>query len=184
VPERRDSLNGAHAIRTAVAGSVSRPNRHLTSLTYEVLVPTSLETTFAFFADASNLERLTPPWLRFSIVTPLPIVMRAGVEIEYRIRLHGLPIPWTSRIEVWEPGRRFVDRQTAGPYLWWRHEHRFEAAGTATRVIDEVEYRPRVAWLTARLVRRDVERIFRYRQDALSQIFHHGLPATPRSVSE
>jgi ligand-binding SRPBCC domain-containing protein len=151
----------------------TRPDRNVTHLTYETVVRAPLEATFAIFSDASNLERLTPGWLQFSIVTPLPLVMRAGLEIDYRIRLHGVPLPWTSQIEVWEPGQRFVDRQVAGPYLWWRHEHRFEASGGATRVIDEVEYLPRAAWITARVVRRDVERIFRYRQDALQQIFNH-----------
>jgi ligand-binding SRPBCC domain-containing protein len=148
-----------------------RPNRNVACLKYETMVPASVEDAFAFFSDAANLERLTPEWVQFSIVTPPPIVMRAGLEIDYRIRLHGLPIAWTSRIDVWEPGYRFVDRQIAGPYLWWWHEHRFEMAGDATRVIDEVEYVPRVAWLTARVVRRDVERIFRYRQAALHRIF-------------
>ena len=149
----------------------TRPHRTMTCLRYETLVPAPVEAAFAFFSDASNLQRLTPGWLQFSIVTPLPIVMRAGLEIDYRIRLYGLPLAWTSRIDVWEPVHRFVDRQTTGPYLWWQHEHRFESAGGATRVIDEVDYLPRAAWVTARLVRRDVERIFRYRQDALHQIF-------------
>ena len=149
----------------------ARPDRNVTSVKYETLVRAPLEATFAFFSDASNLERLTPEWLQFSIATPAPIVMRAGLQIDYRIRLHGVPLAWSSEIDVWEPGRRFVDRQVAGPYLWWRHEHRFEAAGGATRVIDEVEYLPRAAWMTARMVRRDVERIFRYRQDALQRIF-------------
>lgn len=149
----------------------TRPDRHVTRMTYETLVRAPLGTAFAFFSDASNLERLTPGWVRFSIVTPLPIVMRAGLEIDYRIHLHGVPVAWTSRIDVWEPGHRFVDRQISGPYLWWRHEHRFEAAGAGTRVIDDVEYLPRAAWITARVVRRDVERIFRYRQDTLQQIF-------------
>jgi ligand-binding SRPBCC domain-containing protein len=135
------------------------------------LVAARLEATFAFFSEASNLERLTPGWVQFSIVTPLPIVMRAGLEIDYRIRLRGIPLAWTSRIDVWEPCQRFVDRQIAGPYWWWRHEHRFETVGGATRMIDEVEYLPRAAWATARVVRRDVERIFRYRQHALHQIF-------------
>ena len=149
----------------------TRPHRAMTCLTYETLVPAPLDAAFAFFSDASNLQRLTPGWVQFSIVTPLPIVMRAGLEIDYRIRLYGVPLPWTSRIDVWEPGRRFVDRQIKGPYLWWRHEHRFETVGGATRVIDEVEYVPRAAWMTSGMVRRDVERIFRYRQDALRQIF-------------
>jgi ligand-binding SRPBCC domain-containing protein len=149
-----------------------RPARNVTRLEYETLVPAPLEATFAFFSGASNLERLTPGWVQFSILTPLPLVMRAGLEIDYRIRLYGVPLAWTSRIDVWEPNHRFVDRQIAGPYIWWRHEHRFEADGGATRVIDEVEYLPRAAWMTARIVRRDVERIFRYRQEALHQIFH------------
>jgi ligand-binding SRPBCC domain-containing protein len=148
-----------------------RPTRDLTRLRFETLVRSPLNVTFAFFSDASNLERLTPGWVQFSIVTPAPIVMRAGLEIDYSIRLHGVPLGWTSRIDVWEPQHRFVDRQIAGPYLWWRHEHRFEPAGDATRVIDEVEYLPRAAWITGRVVRRDVERIFRHRQDALHQIF-------------
>jgi ligand-binding SRPBCC domain-containing protein len=143
----------------------------VTSLKYETLVPAPPEATFAFFSDASNLQRLTPGWVQFSIVTPLPIVMRAGVEIDYWIRLHGLPIAWTSRIDVWEPGHRFVDRQIAGPYLWWRHEHCFEAADDATRVIDKIEYLPRAAWMMTRIVRRDVDRIFCYRQNVLYQIF-------------
>jgi len=154
----------------------TRPHRAMTCLTYETLVPAPLDAAFAFFSDASNLQQLTPGWVQFSIVTPLPIVMRAGLEIDYRIRLYGVPLAWTSRIDVWEPGHRFVDRQVAGPYWWWRHEHRFESVGGATRVIDEVEYLPRAAWLTARIVRRDVERIFRYRQDALHQIFQQPSP--------
>jgi ligand-binding SRPBCC domain-containing protein len=153
--------------------TATRPGRNVTRLKYETLVRAPLPATFAFFSNASNLERLTPGWVQFSIVTPLPLVMRAGLEIDYRIRLHGVPLAWTSRIDVWEPGHRFVDRQVAGPYVWWRHEHRFGTVGDATRVIDEVEYLPRAAWMTARVVRRDVERIFRYRQDALQQIFNH-----------
>jgi ligand-binding SRPBCC domain-containing protein len=76
-----------------------------------------------------------------------------------------------SVIDVWEPDRRFIDRQVTGPYRWWRHEHRFEAAGEATRVIDDVEYLPRAARMTGRFVKRDVERIFDYRQAALQRIF-------------
>ena len=151
----------------------SRPAQDLTRLRHDTLVPAPLEATFAFFADASNLQRLTPEWLQFSTRTPAPIVMRAELEIDYVIRLHGVRIEWTSRIDVWEPDNRFVDRQMAGPFLWWRHEHRFEAAAVATRVIDEVEYLPRAAWLTTRFVGRDVERIFSYRQDALHRIFRN-----------
>ena len=143
----------------------------------EMVVPASLDHTFAFFADASNLERLTPDWLHFRILTPMPVVMREGVEIEYQIRLYSVPIRWRSRIDVWMPGVAFVDRQLSGPYRWWRHEHRFEPAASGTTVIDRIEYVPRAAWMTARLVARDLDRIFTYRQNALRDIF--GAGATP-----
>lgn len=137
----------------------------------ETVVPCTLTETFAFFADAANLERLTPPCLRFQIATPQPIAMHEGTEITYRIELYGIPIPWTSRIDESEPGVRFVDRQVRGPYRWWHHEHRFEATARGTRVIDHVEYVPPGAWLTGWKVRRDVERIFDYRADALKAVF-------------
>ena len=148
--------------------------RRLTYLHYETLVQAPLEATFAFFADASNLQRLTPPWLQFEMRTPTPVEMREGLEIEYRIRLYGVPMRWRSRIDVWEPRHRFVDRQITGPYLWWRHEHRFAPAGDATRVVDDVEYVPRAAWIAGRFVRRDLERIFTYRQNTLREIFRDG----------
>lgn len=147
-----------------------RPQRGLRTLHSETIVPVPLDRTFAFFSDAQNLERLTPPWLSFKIKTPLPIDMQQGALIDYVIELYGVPIPWRTRIDVWEPGARFVDRQIAGPYRWWHHEHRFEAADAGTRVIDHVEYLPRAAWLSSWMVDRDVQRIFKYRQGALSQL--------------
>ena len=127
---------------------------------------------FAFFADAGNLEALTPPWLRFRVVTPQPIELRAGALIDYRLRVHGLPIRWTSEITAWEPPVRFVDEQRHGPYRFWHHEHTFEDAPGGTFVNDRVRYRVpfgRLAhWL---VVERDVRMIFRYRSEALVPIF-------------
>jgi ligand-binding SRPBCC domain-containing protein len=161
--------SGALTRRLLAAGD--RPAGALRHLRTEVVVPAPLEEAFAFFADAWNLERLTPPWLNFRIRTPRPVVMAEGAELEYEIVLHGLPIPWRTRIDVWEPGVRFVDRQCLGPYRWWRHEHRFERAAGGTRVSDHVEYLPRFRWLTSRLVDRDVGRIFAFRREALLAIF-------------
>lgn len=161
-----------HAARALSAGA--RPEHGVVRLERELVVPTSPEHTFAFFADASNLQRLTPPWLDFRILTPLPIEMREGTRIDYRIRLYGVPIPWASRIDVWEDGVRFVDRQLMGPYRWWRHEHRFDPVSTGTRVIDEVEFVPRLRWVSSRLVQRDVDRIFTYRHEKLRELFAIG----------
>jgi len=150
--------------------SGDRPARGLVELQWTTAVPAPLDVTFAFFTEAANLERLTPPWVNFRVNTPLPVVMRVGLEIDYRIVVRGLPIPWRSRIEVWEPRVRFVDRQLIGPYRWWWHTHEFEAAPYGTRVIDTVEFVPRVAWATGGFVRRDVERIFEFRRRALADV--------------
>ncbi len=147
-----------------------RPTTGLQTLRMETVVPVGIDDAFTFFADASNLERLTPPWINFDIRTPLPIAMREGTLIDYRIVLYGLPIPWRTRIDTWEPGVRFVDRQMAGPYRWWRHEHSFEPHPDGTRIIDRVEYAPRLAALSGWLVRRDVNRIFAFRQSALASL--------------
>jgi ligand-binding SRPBCC domain-containing protein len=133
-----------------------------------------LETVFGFFADARNLERLTPPWLRFHLLTDDPIEMRVGTLIDYRLRVHGVPVRWTSVIEEWEPGRGFVDRQLRGPYGLWHHRHRFQPSGTGTLVVDEVDYAlplGRLGDLAHPLfVRRDLERIFAYRHEAVSRL--------------
>jgi ligand-binding SRPBCC domain-containing protein len=149
----------------------SRPRGSLVHLHRETTLGRPLDETFAFFSDVRNLERLTPPWLNFRILSPQPIAMREGTDIDYRIVLYGVPILWKTRIDAWEPGVRFVDRQLLGPYRWWRHEHRFEAVAGGTRVSDHVEYLPRARWISGPIVRRDVERIFAYRQERLRELF-------------
>ena len=135
-------------------------------------LPRQPEDIFDFYADAFNLERLTPPWLRFHVVTPPPITMQAGVEIEYRLRLKGFPLSWRSRITAWDPPFRFIDEQVKGPYRRWVHEHTFEPHEGGTLVKDLVHYDMLGGWLADRLlVRRDLQRIFAYRQERLAEIF-------------
>ncbi|MEA2602383.1 MAG: hypothetical protein QOF89_3375 [Acidobacteriota bacterium] len=128
---------------------------------------------FAFFADAGNLDALTPPWLHFRIHSPLPLDMRAGARLDYRLRLHGVPIRWRTEITTWDPPRRFVDEQLRGPYRLWVHEHTFEEDGPgATIVGDHVRYAvPFGALAHWLLVDRDVKAIFRYREERLREIF-------------
>src|SRR4051812_28030564 len=96
---------------------------------------------FAFYGTAVNLERITPPWLGFEVTTPGPIEMGVGTLIEYRPRLHRVPVRWRTRIAVWEPPRRFVDVQAKGPYSLWEHTHTFEEDGSeATIIRDRVRY--------------------------------------------
>lgn len=127
---------------------------------------------FAFFGDAFKLEALTPPLLRFSVRTPPPIAMAPGTRIEYRLRVHGIPIRWLTEIAEWSPPDRFVDRQLRGPYAVWHHTHEFEAlAGGGTLMRDTVRYRPAggpLGRLAMPVVRRDLEAIFDFRRAAVA----------------
>jgi ligand-binding SRPBCC domain-containing protein len=133
-----------------------------------VEVPRQREEVFDIFANAYNLEDLTPPTLRFEILTPDPIVMRAGLILDYQLRLRGIPLRWRSEITVWEPPKRFVDEQQSGPFLWWIHEHSFEDAGAHTVMTDRVRYGvPGGAIVNTLFVVRDLKAIFDYRAKRL-----------------
>jgi ligand-binding SRPBCC domain-containing protein len=134
-----------------------------------------LEEVFPFYADAGNLERITPPLLGFEVITPRPIEMRVGALIEYRLKVHGIPVRWRTRIEAWEPPHRFIDAQLSGPYTLWHHTHTFRADGDATILGDRVRYAipfgPLGEAARSLFVARDLETIFDYRRDAVAEAF-------------
>lgn len=146
-----------------------------TTLRCEQWVPRPLAEVFAFFADATNLERITPPFLRFVVRSMSTPAIQRGTDITYRLRLHGLPISWTSRIEEWEPPYRFTDVQIRGPFRLWHHRHEFASERQGTRLHDTVHYKAPCAWLlrTLRLswVEKDLEQIFSYRQQIIERLF-------------
>lgn len=130
------------------------------------------EEVFAFFADAENLEMLTPPWLRFRILSPRPIRMYTGTRIHYVLRLHGCLVDWTSEITAWEPPFRFVDEQRRGPFRRWVHEHRFEDVENGTCVVDQIRYAvPGGALVHRFLVAPDLDRVFGFRRSTLAALF-------------
>jgi ligand-binding SRPBCC domain-containing protein len=131
------------------------------------------EEVFRFFADAHNLEAITPPWLGFGVSTPGPIEMRPGALIEYRLTLHAVPIRWRTTIAVWDPPARFVDVQIHGPYRLWHHTHDFETDGDGGTVMrDTVRYAlpfgPLGALAHRLVVRRDLDAIFDFRREAIA----------------
>lgn len=139
----------------------------------EQLIPRPVAEVFPFFADASNLEALTPSWLHFRIVSPLPIEMKPGAAIDYRLRLLAIPFGWQTRILEWDPPRKFIDVQARGPYRRWIHLHTFEPhpgpdGREWTRMRDAVDYE--VGWgplgvlAHPLFVKPSLKRIFDYRR--------------------
>ncbi len=141
----------------------------------EQWLPRNREEIFGFFSDAYNLQTLTPDWLQFVILTPLPITMRAGAIIDYRLKLRGIPVRWRTEITTWDPPQRFVDEQRRGPYRFWAHEHLFEQRDGGTLMADRVRYAVPGGWLVNGLfVRAEVRRIFDFRRRKLSELFPVG----------
>jgi ligand-binding SRPBCC domain-containing protein len=150
------------------------------TLTAELWLPQSREAVFSFFADASNLEAITPPWLKFAVITPAPIAMKAGTIIDYQLRVRGLPLRWRSSITFWEPPHRFDDLQTRGPYRQWHHTHIFEEKDGGTLCRDFVRYAvPGGRFINWLLVRRDLARIFAYRRETVRRLINAGSTTRP-----
>jgi len=127
---------------------------------------------FDFFSDAMNLEKITPPWLKFNVITPGPLQIEKGTIIDYKLRVRSVPIRWRSQISVWEPPFRFVDEQLRGPYRVWIHEHKFTEVDGGTLCEDHVQYAPIGGAIINRLlVAKDVRTIFEYRSAVLQQLF-------------
>ncbi len=145
------------------------------SLERSTFIPRPRAEVFAFFADARNLERITPAFLRFRILTPRPIVMRPGTLIDYELRLYGIPVRWRTVIQSFDPDESFIDLQLSGPYRSWQHRHTFEEAPAGTRMRDRVDYEMPYGVLgslvRALFVRSALERIFDYRNKAIVEHF-------------
>lgn len=136
-------------------------------------LPLPRDAVFPFFAEAGNLQRTTPPELHFDIETPLPVDMKQGALLDYRLRLFGVPFRWRTRIAHWEPDRCFVDEQLRGPYRLWVHTHHFREVEGGTEMEDEVRWALPLAplgELARPLVSRQLERIFDYRARAIRAI--------------
>ena len=149
-----DKSRSAHVLRTSV------------------ILPASRVDLFAFFGDAFQLEKITPPWLNFRVLTSAPIDIQPGTLIDYRLRLRGIPIRWRTEISTWDPPHSFTDRQLKGPYYLWEHLHTFEDVDGGTRCNDEVHYQvPGGRIVNSLLVKHDLKKIFQYRQQAMIEIF-------------
>lgn len=152
-----------------------RSHQDLNRFKSEIWLPRSVPQVFEFFQHAGNLELLTPDWLNFKILTPLPISMREGALIDYSLRLYGIRFNWQTRISEWRPPHGFSDVQIRGPYRIWEHSHLFEEKDDGTLMRDQVNYQIH-GWFLAPIinklvVHRQITGIFEYRKKKILEMF-------------
>ena len=145
------------------------------TLERQQVVPADIKEVFAFFCTPENLGRLTPQWLGFQLLTPLPLSVRRGALIEYALHWLGFPLRWTTLITAFEQPHRFVDEQLRGPYSFWHHTHAFQSVPGGTEMTDAVRYAMPCGLLgrfTHMLViKHQLTRIFDYRAAIVDAIF-------------
>lgn len=148
-------------------------------------IPCPREQVFGFFSDARNLERITPEFLQFHVLNDGDTPVHEGMLIDYTLKLFGMPFRWQSRIEAFEPGRRFVDVQLRGPYRRWRHLHEFTDVPGGTEMRDCVDYElplGRLGQLAhAFFVQRTLGKIFDFRQQEIARRF--AKPSSPTAAA-
>jgi ligand-binding SRPBCC domain-containing protein len=162
---------GTPSTRSRKPVQIGRQRDGTFRLTIAVLLADTIEHVFGFVADVDNLETVVPPWLGLRLLTPRPIDMGVGTRIDYRLRIHRMPVHWESEVTTWEPPGRFVYEQRRGPFSHWAHEHTIADHGAQTVARDDVRYAVPGGRLAHKLfVRRDLERLFLYRRAQLIRI--------------
>jgi ligand-binding SRPBCC domain-containing protein len=145
------------------------------SVQFEQWVPLPVEKIFPFFSAATNLELITPSWLKFKVLGMSTPEIGQGTLIDYRLRLHGIPLKWRTLIESWAPNQSFVDLQVQGPFALWHHTHEFVPKDGGTLIVDKLRYRLPLgivgdlcgSWF----VKRDVDGIFAFRKKIIEERF-------------
>jgi ligand-binding SRPBCC domain-containing protein len=154
------------------------------SLTTELLIPRPIDEVFAFFSDAHNLEQITPPLLKFHILSPRGIDMHEGTRLDYKLKLHGWPIRWQTLISGWDPPYFFEDRQLRGPYRQWIHKHAFQETPEGVLCSDRVDYGvPGGGFMHWLMVKRDVRSVFEFRQTKLNELLADGKATLTKPVT-
>ena len=146
------------------------------TLKYKQLIDSDIDTVFSFFSNAENLSKITPPKLKFKILTPLPIKMKEGQLIDYTIKILGKRIRWRTIITEFNPNIKFVDQQLKGPYSMWHHTHEFKEIDNKVEMIDKISYAIPFGFLGRIVnfifVKGDLDEIFNYRYKVIEKLFN------------
>lgn len=174
--DQNETFDLSHPVNEAFATKLARRAKQpVHALEGVWWTPYPIDQIFSFFEDAKNLEKITPPTLRFKVLSKLPNGICEGTKIWYCLLIHKLPCFWQSEIIRWQPGKEFTDIQRHGPYRYWHHRHWFEEKNGGTLLGDRVEFQLPLGKLGEKVlgksVIKDVNSIFTYRNQIIEELF-------------
>lgn len=143
----------------------------------EHLLPISQERAWSFFSSPKNLSVITPPEMKFVILSHLADEnIYEGMKIDYTLRpLFGISVRWQTEICKVQNHVLFTDKQTVGPYKFWEHTHTFSEQGSGVLMTDVVNYELPFGFVgkiaESILVRRKIKSIFDFRKSVLNKLF-------------
>jgi len=146
------------------------------NLEFEQFIDLPIEDVFDFFSKPENLSLITPPRLRFDILTPTPLEMKEGQLIDYSLKiLYLIKLHWRTLITDYQKPYKFIDQQIKGPYTLWHHTHTFEEKNGGTLIKDSLQYVIPFGWIGRAIhfiyIKHDINGIFQYRHKILNDIF-------------
>ena len=139
-------------------------------------LPLTLNKAWSFFSNPKNLSVITPPKMKFEILTDLPLEIYDGLIVAYHVcPIAGIPLKWVSEIKNVQPGISFTDDQRVGPYKLWYHQHLFKPIEGGVEMEDIIHYA--MPWgvlgclAHEMFVKKDLAYIFKYRKNKLEELF-------------
>jgi len=147
------------------------------SLSREQFLPISIQEAWAFFSNPMNLSVITPPEMKFVILTKLtdkPIY--TGMNIDYTVSpLFNIAMRWTTEITGVNAPHVFTDQQKRGPYRLWEHTHTFKAVPGGVHMTDNVKYALPLGFLGdiahVMVIKNKLKHIFDFRAIKLKELF-------------
>ncbi len=139
-------------------------------------LPITKKEAWDFLSSPANLKVITPDHMGFNILTGADRPMFPGQIIQYKVSpFPGYATKWVTEITHVVDGAYFVDEQRFGPYALWHHKHFLKTIDDGVEMEDIIDYKVPFGilgqWAHPLLVRKQLTRIFKYREQKLIELF-------------
>lgn len=139
-------------------------------------LPITIEEAWDLLSDPKNLQKITPEYMGFKILSGADRKMYPGQIIQYIVTpVLGIPTKWVTEITHVVDKQYFVDEQRFGPYALWHHKHFLKEIPGGVEMEDIIDYKVPMGilgqFVYPFLVRPKLDEIFDFRRKKLIEMF-------------